>query len=104
VNSEDSILLYELLEDIRRVVERNDPTPYHSADRSSEYNTRCYLTENPGEVWLYANITAIYNALWRVDQRCRSALRYETDQDLGHITLADEIRRIIKDGIDVGGA
>ena len=104
MNAEDTHLMYELLEDMRRVVERNDPTPDHSADkspRSSEVNFKCYLPENQDEVWLYANASRMYGLLWEIDQKCRSVCKYENKASEDRVAVCEEIREMIRAEIDL---
>ena len=101
---EDISLMYELLEDMKKIVDRaSTPTPItvSGSVRPSEVTFRCYLPDNHDEFWMYANASKMYALIYELDQKCRSVVKYEIETKKTRIDLAEELRQMIGDVIDI---
>ena len=117
MNAEDMKLMYEALDDIRRIVMRNDPEQIQrmypqaqpcSGDHSAESAERpvivsftCHLPDNQDDFWLFANASRMWSLLYALDQKCREVEKHEQNPPEGRVALADELRQMIRDEIDL---
>lgn len=62
--------------------------------KSTEVTFKYYLPEHNNELWLTTNASALYSALWEINDRCRGLLKYDDPE-----TTAGSLARFIQDCI-----
>lgn len=67
----------------------------------AEVTFKYYLPEHSGDVFIHTNASKMYSLLWELDQRCRTVLKYEEKASADRQTLAEEIRKMIWEEINL---
>jgi hypothetical protein len=75
----------------------NNETPHPQSEVMFKY----YLPEHKDDVWIHVNASKMYCLLNELDQLCRSILKHEQNPDEGRQRLAENIREIIQQEIDL---
>ena len=69
--------------------------------KSPEVTFKYYLPENQDDVFLHINASKMYSLLHDIDQHCRSVVKYEEKATEERIKLAEYIRDMIHNNIDM---
>lgn len=70
-------------------------------DQSPEVTFKYFLPEHSDEVYLHTNSMQMYCLLHEIDQKCRSILKYEDNASPDKQKLAEEIREMIHNEINM---
>lgn len=70
-------------------------------EKCPEVTFKYYLPENDDDVWIHINASKMYSLLWEIDQRCRSVVKYEDKASEDRVKLAEEIRQMIYENVDM---
>lgn len=71
-------------------------------EKSAEVTFKYYLPEHSDDVFIHTHASDMYCLLWEIDQLCRTVCKYEEIPETdGRYKLAEEIRDMIRDGVDL---
>ena len=69
--------------------------------KNSEVIFKYYLPDNEIELLLHTNSRKMFNLLWTIDHYCRSISKHELDPSQDRLELAEKIRDMIWDEMDL---
>lgn len=69
--------------------------------KSPEVTFRYYLPDNQDELFLHIHASKMYCLLHEIDQQCRTLIKYRGDASKDAVDLAEELRAMIHDGINL---
>lgn len=69
--------------------------------QSPEVSFKYYLPENDDEVWMHIHASDMYSILHDIDQHCRGILKYDNKATEDKRNLAEHIRNLIHESIDM---
>jgi hypothetical protein len=69
--------------------------------KPSEVTFKYYLPEHEDELWMHIHASDMYTLIYEVDQVCRSFLKYGDEKIKDSSDLAEKIREMIHNNIDM---
>lgn len=69
--------------------------------KSSEVIFKYYLPDNQDELWIHIQASDMYDLIYQIDQLCRSFVKYGSKDILNAEQLAEKIREMICENIDL---
>lgn len=69
--------------------------------KSPEVTFKYYLPDNQEELWLHIHASDMYNIIYEIDLCCRNLIKYGDDKIKDQFQLAENIREMINNNIDM---
>jgi hypothetical protein len=74
---------------------------YEAEHKQVEVTYKFHLPDNKDDLWMHYNSQKMYSLLYDINDKCRTVMKYEDNVHDSRFNLAEEIRNMIGEEINL---